>query len=67
MSRSSSKDRVIQAYPRPKYNLFARAYASVNEMSLSETVEKALREMYERMPEGDRVRLMHQYENPMHE
>lgn len=65
MSKSSSMSRQVAGYPAPKYFRLFTAYAKVNEMSKSETLEQAIREMFDRMPESERQRILHLAENPI--
>ena len=57
MSKTTEK-RKLQAHPAPKYHKLTKAYANLQEMSVSEAVSIMIKQFFDAMPEKERSRLV---------
>lgn len=58
--KSAAIERRVQGYPPPKYHGLTEAYAKVSGMAVSGVVTQAIKEFFDRMPEGERKRIINQ-------
>lgn len=56
--RSTAIERIVQAYPPPKYHQLLCADAKVSGVSRSNIVCDALKAYYDRMPEQEKQRIL---------
>lgn len=55
---NSTLERRIQTYPPPKYFGLFIAYTSANEMTEAEAAAHMIRCFFDRMPEGEKIRII---------
>lgn len=56
--KSTALERRLQGYPPPKYHRLTEAYAKATGVTKSEVVTIALKNFFDRMPEGERARII---------